>query len=82
MGNNIFLTGGQLPSETEDPRLQVPLNPANFTLPGPNSLGIGNTPPTLFYGPWRVEPGLLAGQDDQDRGEARRWNSESRPSTR
>ena len=41
-----------MPSATEDPRLQVPLNAANFTLPGANSLGLGNTPPTLFYGPW------------------------------
>jgi hypothetical protein len=52
MGSNIFLPGGQLPSATEDPRLQVPLNTANFTLPAVNSLGLGNTPPTLFYGPW------------------------------
>ena len=52
MGTNIFLPAGQLPSATEDPRLQVPLNAANFTLPGANSEGIGNTPPTLFYGPW------------------------------
>ena len=52
MGSNIFTTDGSLPSKTEDPRLQVPLNVANFTLPGANSLGIGNTPPTLFYGPW------------------------------
>jgi Carboxypeptidase regulatory-like domain len=52
MGNNIFLPSGQLPSATADPRLQVPLNAANFTLPPANSLGIGNTPPTLFYGPW------------------------------
>ena len=52
MGSNIFLTDGSLPSKTEDPRLQVPLNTANFTLPAANSLGIGNTPPTLFYGPW------------------------------
>ncbi|HLK69244.1 MAG TPA: carboxypeptidase-like regulatory domain-containing protein [Bryobacteraceae bacterium] len=52
MGSNIFLPSGQLPSATEDPRLQVPLNAANFTLPPANSLGIGNTPPTLFYGPW------------------------------
>jgi hypothetical protein len=52
MGSNIFTTDGSLPSKTEDPRLQVPLNTANFTLPGANSLGIGNTPPTLFYGPW------------------------------
>ena len=52
MGNDIFLPGGTLPSKTEDPRLQVPLNAANFQLPPATSLGIGNTPPTLFYGPW------------------------------
>ncbi len=52
MGNNVFLPAGQLPSQTTSPSLQVPLNAANFTLPPANSLGIGNTPPTLFYGPW------------------------------
>jgi hypothetical protein len=31
--------------------LYYPLNAANFKLPGINSLGIGNTPPTLFLGP-------------------------------
>ncbi len=50
MGNNIFLPAGQYPSKTEDPRLQWALNQANFTLPAIDSLGIGNTPPTLFYG--------------------------------
>jgi hypothetical protein len=60
MGNNIYLASGQLPSATEDPRLQVPLNAANFTLPPANSLGIGNTPPTLFYGPslWTIDMSL------------------------
>ena len=52
MGNDIYLPSGQLPSKTTSADLQVPLNAANFTLPGANSLGIGNTPPTLFYGPW------------------------------
>ena len=52
MGSDIYLTGGALPSATEDPRLQVPLNKANFQLPAANSWGIGNTPMTLFYGPW------------------------------
>ena len=52
MGNNVFLPSGQLPSATTAADLQVPLNAANFTLPPANSLGIGNTPPTLFYGPW------------------------------
>jgi hypothetical protein len=51
MGDNIYLPDGQLPSKTADPRLQVPLNAANFTLPAINSLGIGNTPPTIAYGP-------------------------------
>jgi len=52
MGSNDFLPSGQLPSKTTSADLQVPLNAANFTLPPANSLGIGNTPPTLFYGPW------------------------------
>ncbi len=52
MGTSPFLPAGQEPSGTVTPNLQVPLNAANFTLPGANSLGIGNTPPTLFYGPW------------------------------
>jgi len=51
MGNDIFLPNGQFPSRTEDPRLQWALNSANFTLPAIDSLGIGNTPQTLFYGP-------------------------------
>jgi hypothetical protein len=51
MGNSIYLPSGQFPSKTEDPKLQVPFNAANFTLPGIDSLGIGNTPPTLAYGP-------------------------------
>jgi hypothetical protein len=57
MGTDIFLTNGALPSKTEDLRLQVPLNAANFALPPANSLGIGNTPPSLFYGPgmWNLD---------------------------
>ena len=51
MGNNPYLPEGQYPSKTEDPRLQVPFNTANFTLPPADSLGIGNTPPTIAYGP-------------------------------
>ena len=52
MGSDMFLPAGQYPSKTEDPRLQIPFNPANFALPPINSLGIGNTPPTLMYGSW------------------------------
>jgi hypothetical protein len=51
MGNDIYLPAGQLPSRTEDPRLQWNINPANFQLPAINSLGIGNTPQALWYGP-------------------------------
>jgi len=51
MGNDIYLPSGQFFSKTEDPGLQIPLNAANFTLPAINSLGIGNTPPTIAYGP-------------------------------
>ncbi|MDE3165562.1 MAG: carboxypeptidase regulatory-like domain-containing protein [Acidobacteriota bacterium] len=51
MGSNTYLPAGQFPSATEDPGLQVPFNAANFTLPAANSMGIGNTPPTLNYGP-------------------------------
>jgi len=32
-------------------KLYYPLNAANFSLPAATSLGIGNTPPTLFLGP-------------------------------
>ena len=43
-------SGSALPANA--PRgLYYPLNAANFSLPGPRSLGIGNTPPTLFLGP-------------------------------
>ncbi len=54
MGSDIFLPAGQFPSKTEDTRLQYNLNPSNFKLPAAESLGIGNTPPTLLYGPWLV----------------------------
>lgn len=52
MGDSTYLTDGTLPSKTEDPRLQVPLNMNNFKLPSATSLGIGNTPMSMFYGPW------------------------------
>jgi hypothetical protein len=50
-GTNPFLpTGSSLPSTAPQGRY-YPLNAAAFTLPPATSLGIGNTPPTLFYGP-------------------------------
>ena len=48
---DLFLPAGQYPSATADPRLQFPFNKGSFALPGPTTLGIGNTPPTLTYGP-------------------------------
>src|SRR5260370_38012932 len=50
MGSQTYRPSGQYPSKAEDPRLQVPFNAANFTLPAIDSLGIGNTPPTIAYG--------------------------------
>ena len=48
---NPFLSAGSpLPAKAL-PGLYYPLNAANFSLPPANSLGIGNTPPTLFLGP-------------------------------
>ncbi len=63
MGNDIWLPQGQYPSKTEDPRLQWAFNAANFTLPPATSLGIGNTPPTLFYGSWLINFDLAVSKD-------------------
>ncbi|MGH9719952.1 MAG: carboxypeptidase regulatory-like domain-containing protein [Bryobacteraceae bacterium] len=69
MGNDIFLPEGQFPSATEDPRLQYRLNARNFVLPAADSLGIGNTPPTLFYGrgafnlDWSLAKAFRMGKD-------------------
>ncbi len=63
MGNDIFLPEGQFPSKTEDPRLQYRFNTANFTLPAATSLGIGNTPPTLMYGPGLINFDLSLGKE-------------------
>jgi len=52
IGSQLFLPAGKYPSATVTPNLQVPLNAANWSLPPANSLGIGNTPPALYYGPW------------------------------
>jgi hypothetical protein len=63
MGNDIWLPQGQYPSKTEDTRLQWAFNAANFTLPPATSLGIGNTPPTLFYGRGVVNFDLALSKD-------------------
>jgi hypothetical protein len=49
---NPFLPAGSaIPATAPKGNLYYPLNAANFKLPGATSLGIGNTPPTLFLGP-------------------------------
>lgn len=51
---NLWLPAGATPASvgsTSDPGLWYPFNPASFALPPVNSLGIGNTSPTLTYGP-------------------------------
>ncbi len=50
----LFLSSGATPSSVgsnADPHLWYNFNPGSFALPPANSLGIGNTPPTLTYGP-------------------------------
>ncbi len=52
MGSNgLFLAPGSALPATAPQGRYYPLNTANFALPAANSLGIGNTPPTMFYGP-------------------------------
>ena len=63
MGNAIWLPEGQYPSKTEDTRLQWAFNAANFTLPGAASWGVGNTPPTLFFGKWLINFDLAFSKD-------------------
>jgi len=51
---NLWLPSGATPGSvgsTASPALWYNFNPASFSLPPVNSLGIGNTPPTLTYGP-------------------------------
>ena len=61
MGGSLWLPDGSTPQsfygsttsnlKNADPRLWYPFDPNAFTLPGITSLGIGNAPPTLTYGP-------------------------------
>ena len=61
MGSNIFTTDGSLPSKTEDPRLQVPLNTANFTLPAGQLAGHRQHAADAVLRSVAVESRLLAG---------------------
>jgi hypothetical protein len=47
----FLVAGAPIPATAPKGKLYYPLNAANFKLPAANSLGIGNTPPTLFLGP-------------------------------
>ncbi len=47
LGKPLFLSGGFAVSD----KTHYPLNAGNFVLPPATTLGIGNTPPTLFFGP-------------------------------
>jgi hypothetical protein len=54
MNGNLWLPSGTTPASvgsTTDPRLWYPFAASNFTLPSMTSLGVGNTPLTLTYGP-------------------------------
>ena len=49
--NPFLLVGMPWIANAPKGNLYYPLNAANFRLPSATSLGIGNTPPTLFLGP-------------------------------
>ena len=54
MTGSLWLASGATPQSvgsTAAPNLWYNFNPASFSLPPATSLGIGNTPPTLTYGP-------------------------------
>jgi len=50
-GSDPFLANGTALPATAPGGRYYPLSGGNFSLPGATSLGIGNTPPTLFLGP-------------------------------
>ena len=51
MDGGLWRTDDGKATGTIDQRLYYPFNAASFALPGIRSLGFGNTPPTLTYGP-------------------------------
>lgn len=51
MNGDLWLPDGTPHPRNIEPRLWFPFNAASFGLPSINSLGFGNTPPTLTYGP-------------------------------
>jgi hypothetical protein len=51
MSGDLYLPEGTAAPANVDPQLWYPFNRANFVLPPAETLGVGTTPPTLFYGP-------------------------------
>jgi hypothetical protein len=51
MNGDLWLPSGTAPPSTADRRLWFPFNASSFALPAGTTLGLGNTPPTLTYGP-------------------------------
>jgi hypothetical protein len=51
MTGPLWLPGGATPPPTTESRLWYPFNTGSFSLPPGSTLGLGNTPPTLSYGP-------------------------------
>src|SRR5207253_1361519 len=51
MAGDLWLGQGTAPPSTTESRLWYPFNAASFALPPGSTLGLGNTPPTLTYGP-------------------------------
>ncbi len=47
----LWLPPGTAPPSNTESRLWYPVNANNFVLPSGATLGLGNTPPTLTYGP-------------------------------
>ena len=51
MNGDLWLASGATPPSTTESRLWYPFRAATFSLPPGSTLGLGNTPPTLTYGP-------------------------------
>ena len=51
MVGDLWLPSGTAPPSTTESKLWYPFNRSSFVLPPSTSLGLGNTPPTLTYGP-------------------------------
>ena len=68
---DLMLPEGTEPPAGTDVRLWVPYNKASFVKPPIDSLGIGNTPPTLDYGPGLVNLDLSITKSFPIKGESK-----------